>query len=291
MEAGTHLVAGDDLVIVESARPHQNRWLVTFEGVYDRSGAERLRGRILFAEPIDDPDELWVHDLVGARVDGATGGYYGRVVAVHANPASDLLELCGGELVPVRFVTSSDRGRVVIDPPPGLIEPINDPIVIVDHDPEWAPRAAAEIERLGSALGAAAVRIDHVGSTAVSGLAAKPILDLQLSVPSLDRFDRVRRTLEKAGYTYVPGPEPEDDRYRVLVRPRTRPRAFHLHVCEAGSPEEAAHLKFRDRLRADAALAAEYVALKRRLAAARRDDRDAYVDGKTAFVAEVVSSP
>jgi 16S rRNA processing protein RimM len=102
--------------------PH-NQWVVAFEGYDGLDAVEGLRGLVLRAEPIDDPDELWVDDLVGAEVVlGATGAPVGTCVAVVANPASDLLELDGGALVPVVFVTEHGPGRVVIDPPDGLFD-------------------------------------------------------------------------------------------------------------------------------------------------------------------------
>jgi 16S rRNA processing protein RimM len=112
--------AGD--VTVAAARPHQRRWIVTFEGHAGREAAERLRGLALRAEALDDPDALWVHDLVGSDVVTVDGEVAGTCVAVVANPASDLLELDGGALVPVVFVVERTPGRVVIDPPEGLLE-------------------------------------------------------------------------------------------------------------------------------------------------------------------------
>lgn len=105
---------------VVRATPHQGRWIVQFEGVDGRSGAEALRGVILRAEPIHDPDSLWVHELIGSTVVDVGGIERGTVVSVVANPASDLLELDSGALVPLRFVVSGEAGRVVVDPPTGL---------------------------------------------------------------------------------------------------------------------------------------------------------------------------
>ena len=107
---------------VTRSSPHQRRWIVAFAGVVDHAGAERLRGTVLSAEAIDDPSELWVHQLVGAEVVDGAGTVHGTVVAVEANPASDLLVLDGGTLVPLRFVVSSEAGRVVVDPPAGLLD-------------------------------------------------------------------------------------------------------------------------------------------------------------------------
>ena len=114
-----------DLTLV-SASPHQGRWIVAFEGVRDRDGAEGLRGTVLRAEPLaagDDDDTLWIHELIGAEVVGVDGTSYGAVEAVEANPASDLLVLPGGKLVPLVFVVSGPTaGRLVIDPPAGLLD-------------------------------------------------------------------------------------------------------------------------------------------------------------------------
>ena len=109
-------------LVVEASRPHHHRWIVTFEGVVGREGAEALHGLTLRAEPLDDPEALWVHDVVGAEVTTGDGASWGRVSGVLSNPASDLLELDDGTLVPIVFVVD-DSGlpdRIVIDPPPGL---------------------------------------------------------------------------------------------------------------------------------------------------------------------------
>jgi 16S rRNA processing protein RimM len=104
--------------------PHQHRWIVAFAGVADRSAAETLRGATLLAEPIDDPDALWVHELIGSDVIDTGGTRRGRVIAVVANPASDLLELDSGALVPARFISSRTPGQIVIDPPDGLFDDV-----------------------------------------------------------------------------------------------------------------------------------------------------------------------
>jgi 16S rRNA processing protein RimM len=119
MELST--AAGDRLVVLRSS-PHHGRWIVAFEGVGDRTSAEAMRDTPLFADPIDDPDALWVHELIGSEVEDVGGTRRGRVVSVIANPASDLLELDGGELVPLRFVVSREPGVVVVDPPAGLFD-------------------------------------------------------------------------------------------------------------------------------------------------------------------------
>jgi 16S rRNA processing protein RimM len=113
---------------VGAARQHGDRWVVTFDGVGDREAAEALRGVALLAPPIDDdPDALWVHELIGAEVVDVGGRSHGRVAAVIDNPASDLLELEGGALVPLTFVVSHDADRIVVDPPAGLLDDESEP--------------------------------------------------------------------------------------------------------------------------------------------------------------------
>lgn len=113
---------------VRCARPLGKRWLVAFEDYVDRDAAERLRSTVLFAEPLKDPAELWVHELIGADLQCTEGECHGRVVAVQANPASDLLVTDRGALVPLTFVVSvapgdGGPGRVVVDAPAGLFDP------------------------------------------------------------------------------------------------------------------------------------------------------------------------
>lgn len=110
-------------VVVEAVQPHGDRWLVRLAGVATREAAEALNGVVVCAEPIEDPDALWVHDLVGASVESTDGRGWGVVVAVVANPADDLLELDDGTLVPVGFVVDSSGlpERLVVDTPAGLL--------------------------------------------------------------------------------------------------------------------------------------------------------------------------
>jgi 16S rRNA processing protein RimM len=127
---GAVLHAGERTFVVATVRPHQGRWLVGFEGVVDRTTAEGLRGTVLTADPLAgedddeglDEDEVWVHDLVGAEVVDTNGVVLGRCAAVVVNPASDLLELESGALIPLVFHVEHGDGRVVVDPPPGLLD-------------------------------------------------------------------------------------------------------------------------------------------------------------------------
>src|SRR5215212_7614541 len=108
-----------------------------------------------------------------------------------------------------------------------------DPAVrIVDYQPAWQALADAELRRIEAALGDVAVRVEHVGSTAVPGLAAKPILDLQVSVDTLEPRERYVDPLLRLGYLFVPAPESPD--YHFFGKPPERPRTHHVHVCRAG---------------------------------------------------------
>lgn len=120
---GSVLYAGDRRLTVVSSRPHKNGHIVVFEGVSGRDQAEELKGEVLRAEPIIDPDELWVHELIGSLLVDQDGVERGTVVRVLDNPASDIMELDSGALVPVGFVTSLEpNDRVVVDVPDGLFD-------------------------------------------------------------------------------------------------------------------------------------------------------------------------
>ncbi len=105
---------------VRRSRAFQGRHLVEFEGVHTREAADDLRGAVLLAPAVEDPEALFVHDLVGSEVVEVDGTHHGTVVAVQANPASDLLVLADGSLVPLRFVVGREAGRIVVDVPTGL---------------------------------------------------------------------------------------------------------------------------------------------------------------------------
>ena len=148
---------------------------------------------------------------------------------------------------------------------PSLEERFDPAIRIVEYDPAWPAMAAAELQRIAGAVGDTAVRLEHVGSTAVPGLAAKPIVDLQVSVADIGARQRYVGPLERLGYLFAPAPESPD--HHFFGRPPERPRSYHVHVCAAGSHHELRHIAVRDFLRADAEEAARYARLKREVAA------------------------
>jgi GrpB-like predicted nucleotidyltransferase (UPF0157 family) len=135
--------------------------------------------------------------------------------------------------------------------------------------------------RLRSELGEVALRIDHIGSTAVPGLAAKPIIDVQISVVSLEPVDAFRMPLEECGFTWRSDNPERTKRYfrECPGEPRT-----HIHVRRAGSFSEQLALLFRDYLRAHRAAADGYGRQKRDLASLLTRDRHAYADAKEPFV-------
>jgi GrpB-like predicted nucleotidyltransferase (UPF0157 family) len=156
------------------------------------------------------------------------------------------------------------------------------PVRIVEYDPAWPARYEREAARIRQALGGVALRVEHVGSTAVLGLAAKPIIDIQLSVTSFEPFGAYGDPLRRLGYKHRPNEEPRH-RFFALWGPN-RERVVNVHVCEAGSEWERRHLAFREALRADPDLRARYAAEKRRVATLHPDDSMAYADAKTPWI-------
>jgi len=118
---GSVLHGPDGPLEVVASKPFKHRWIVDFAGVASREAADALHGATLSAEPVDDPDALWVHELIGAEVVTPDGRTWGEVASVLDAPASDLLELDDGTLVPVVFVVDHRPGQVVVDPPEGLL--------------------------------------------------------------------------------------------------------------------------------------------------------------------------
>jgi 16S rRNA processing protein RimM len=121
---GAELFVGDQAYVVTASRPQGDRWLVKFAGVDDRNGAETLRSRVITADAAGEAPEgaLWVHELIGSEVRDRAGATLGRVVAVEANPAHDLLVLDNDALIPMVFVVGHEPGVVTVDPPEGLFD-------------------------------------------------------------------------------------------------------------------------------------------------------------------------
>jgi GrpB-like predicted nucleotidyltransferase (UPF0157 family) len=170
-----------------------------------------------------------------------------------------------------------------------------DPIRMHPHDPAWARSFDVEAARVGRALGPWLVRpVEHIGSTAIPGLVAKPIIDMVAVVADVDAVD-AGGSDALAAVGWVAAPEPGDAalRKRSFCTPAVARRSHHLHVVEERSDGWRGWLAFRDHLRAHPELAAEYGELKERLAAAHGgdpNDRDAYRAGKAGWIAAVTEA-
>lgn len=160
--------------------------------------------------------------------------------------------------------------------------PADEPIRLAPPDPGWPARFEAERAALEEAIGKwVEGGIHHVGSTAVPGLEAKPIIDILAGVHDLEGARACFGPLARLGYVYAPY---LPDEMHWFCKPDPARRTHHLHLAPAGSRRYREELCFRDRLRADPELAAEYATLKRHLAERHRDDREAYTEAKGAFV-------
>jgi GrpB-like predicted nucleotidyltransferase (UPF0157 family) len=166
---------------------------------------------------------------------------------------------------------------------------MTDGLEIRPYDPSWVVEFENERARLQAALGVVAVRIEHNGSTSVPGLAAKPVIDIQVSVRKLQPFAAYSDRLESIGYVHLP--HPDDSFAPFFYRPAVWPHTHHVHVVESGGEEERKTLAFRDYLREHAQIAREYEALKRRLAPSYSplhvSSHQAYADAKSDFIAAV----
>lgn len=153
------------------------------------------------------------------------------------------------------------------------------PVEIVGYDPSWPAAFEAERGRLAPLL--QGVDIHHVGSTAVHGLAAKPVIDMMALVPDLDA--PIAGLVERASYQFPRAFNATLAHRRFLCYPTASHRTHHLHLVNEREKLERC-LRFRDRLRADPALVDEYATLKQALAARHKNDREAYTEAKSEFI-------
>ena len=155
-----------------------------------------------------------------------------------------------------------------------------EPIEVVAYDARWPDVFEAWHGRLAGLLGPAALRIEHVGSTSVPGLAAKPVVDIQVSVADLGDEDRYVAPCEAAGLQF----RIRDDEHRYFQQPPGQRREVHVHVCQQGGDWERVHLLFRDYLRSSADAREAYAAAKHEAARIWRNDRAAYTESKSDVV-------
>jgi GrpB-like predicted nucleotidyltransferase (UPF0157 family) len=162
--------------------------------------------------------------------------------------------------------------------------PIDEAVVISDASERWAELGRQWEARLRHALSPLPTQVDHVGSTAVPGLAAKPVIDMQVQVPDLDDESAYLPALMDLGMAL----RARGTDFRFLRPPAGGPQQIHVHVCGTDSAWATEHLAFRDALRADPVLAEEYEGIKRGLAMTIVERAD-YNRGKESFIREVVS--
>jgi GrpB-like predicted nucleotidyltransferase (UPF0157 family) len=174
-------------------------------------------------------------------------------------------------------------------PDPGWPRWASEPVEVVAPEQGWQRRGELAGQALDAALGGLLVRpVEHVGSTAVPGLPAKPILDLLATVTDLAVAEEAARRLAPEGWHYVPPELDGRPAERFFVQVADDHRVAHLHLVPDGSPQREDVLRFRDALRGNPQLAAEYAALKAALAEAHRADRERYSAAKQDFVEGVL---
>jgi len=164
---------------------------------------------------------------------------------------------------------------------------VSAPIELVDYNPGWPAKFAAEKRLLLGVIQPWLFgSIEHIGSTAIPGLRAKPVIDIMVGVETLPASRGAISVIEGLGYNYWPY---KPELMHWFCKPSDDLRTHHIHLVPLDSALWRARLAFRDYLRRDASVAAQYVALKERLAAQFRNDREAYTDGKTSFVESIVA--
>jgi GrpB-like predicted nucleotidyltransferase (UPF0157 family) len=241
---------------------------------------DRLTAVGLDPDAFGDPDAAWraLHARFGRRitlVERYALEAVLRGIAVDDLPLAVRSEL-GRSLLAVRFpdfalVEGSESTR-------------DDPIVLAPYDPSWPGQFDTWRHGLADALGETARRIEHVGSTAVPGLVAKPVIDIQLSVPDVAAEDAYVPAIEGLGVALR-----SREAVRRYFRPSgDRPRIVQIHVCVVGSEWERDHLLFRDYLRTDADARRDYETVKHEAAARFVDDRLAYTDVKTGVILDLL---
>jgi len=166
---------------------------------------------------------------------------------------------------------------------------IHEKVALHNHDSRWPALFAAERDRLFAVLPGSFIAIEHIGSTAVPGLIAKPIIDLLAGVESMAAAEAVAEPLCRSGYTTSAEFNATLTDRKWFMRWAAGHRTHHLHVVVHRGSVWQERLRFRDALRSDRQLAQDYAELKSQLARSHRDDREAYTDAKAEFVRHVVS--
>jgi GrpB-like predicted nucleotidyltransferase (UPF0157 family) len=243
--------------------------------------ARSLAGRLAAAgaRNVADPVEAWrlLRAAEGPRA--TVVDLYGivaapRGLAAHELPIDERLRLARAAMPDMwpGFSTTTGNER-------------SDPLVVADYDPRWPAAYGRWRARIAPALGPVALGIEHIGSTSVPGLAAKPIIDILVMVADLDREAGYDPPLERGGLVL----RSRDELHRYFRPPAGQPREVHVHVCPAGSRWEREHLLFRDYLRGHPAACRAYGDAKRANARIWAGDGWGYTDAKTNVVLDIMA--
>lgn len=157
-------------------------------------------------------------------------------------------------------------------------------VSIVEYRPEWRKMFETEKGILQTTLGEVPARIEHIGSTAVAGLAAKPIIDLLVGLEDFSIADQVVPKIEASGYEYIQKYEAVMPLRRFFIKEQGGIRTHHIHMVEIGGEFWERHILFRDYLRRNPGVAEQYASLKRELAEREWKDGNEYADAKTEFI-------
>ena len=160
-------------------------------------------------------------------------------------------------------------------------------VSIVEYRPQWRKMFEEEKQLLQAALGEASAKVEHIGSTAVNGLAAKPIIDIMVGLPDFSVADKLVPVIETLGYEYIKKYEDEMPFRRFFVKNRNGIRTHQIHMVEIDGEFWGRHLLFRDYLRHNPAIANEYAALKKQLAEREWEDVNEYADAKSEFIRSI----
>lgn len=247
-----------------------------------RPGAVRS---LVLAETVEPPPAAPSNPHVVALV--VNGAQAPPEVLAHGQSLADLV---GGERVvlPGVGLEVHRAGRRFLDLVLGAIVQA-EPIALAEPDPAWRDRFAVLHDQILAAVGDRAMAVEHVGSTAVPGLVAKPVIDVALGVRDISEAGQMVPALREIGWAYAENLGEEPD-HLFLFRLEGGRRAAHLHLTPHGSTRWQGWLTFRERLRASTPDAAAYTRLKRDLALQHPGDREAYTAGKAAFVSRVLAT-
>ncbi len=245
-------------------------------GALDADLVRQLREIGVDPAGISEPASAWrrLHERFGPR---ATLLDRYALEAAHLRVRSEDLGVARRRELALEVLTARTPGFEIV---PGSQRTVTDPIEVVPYDHRWPVQFAEWQRRLRNALGGAAGRIEHIGSTAVPGLAAKPVIDIQVGVRDVENepsYVPPIAALAVALQSREPG-------HRYFRPAGTAPRTVQIHVYQVGSIQERDHLLFRDHLRTHAPARDAYAQMKREAADRYRDDRIAYNEAKTAFI-------